>query len=263
MARRFASDDDASDLLAGILADTESEAATEQARRAEELALRRSQEMQRLDRKREARRVEGQARLEAERQRQAEADARRLRALRAADTEPAATDATHVDFATPPTGVPDQLVERLAVAEAAQAAAEARLAAVTAMAPVSASALPAPQSAPSRRGLAVAAVFLAAAAALLVAGVATGGVALAVSESSPPAAVYARAELQPVSMETGAIESGFVASARPEVVEPVAQPTRVRGNRTPRVRTPRGDRTKPKPRFDFGGGDDPFSSKRD
>lgn len=260
MSRRFASDDDASDLLAGILADTESDAVQEQSRRTEELAARRSQEVERLERERASRRQEGLARLEAERQRREALSQRRQEALRAEDGgDTYAADATVVSVT--PMALPDlELQRRLEAAQAARLEAEARIRAVQ-RAPATQTAPPPPTRA-HRGGLMAGGIFLAAAAALLLVAVATGGVALAVADPEHTSAVYAKAELQPSNLEAGAVESGFVALTPAVAVEPEpkAKTKRTRRDRARRDRNPVPGR----PRFDFGsGGDDPFSSKRD
>lgn len=221
----WASDDDASDLLAGILDETSRSAEQEELKRSRELMSLKAAEQQAKDAEAARRREEGERRLREEQARREEADKRRramVREIEGPSPEEIEAERKAAEEARKRAEMEEQLREaeraRLeAERKAAQAAREAKAREEERLAALAAG----PQ--PAQKGAKAAGIGLAAVAILfLVFVVLVGGGVGAYFAFSPkeiPTQTYAKALLKPQNLNGTSVEKGFIAMAKPEAVE--------------------------------------------
>jgi hypothetical protein len=247
------SQDSAEELLASILGENSRSEDLERTQRAQAMDTRRSAQLESAAQAQAQRRQRGLERIEAETRRRHERESIRRDYIRNVD---ALTDPAHlaVDFADDTsTATNPDLERRIREAEIAR-----DLAIAAALAARQSPPQPAPARQLSRTGrLAVAGLFAALVIALAGLTMGTVGASFALSSSDHQPTEYARLELRAQNLDSGVVESGFVAHRKVET-QPEARPTRrARGKR-------RGTRTPKKTLFDFGSSNkDPFSSTLD
>lgn len=213
--RKWASDDDAGDLLAGILDETEMDARAEEERIQREIQAREEEERRRKAQEEERKRREAEARISAELERQSLNAERRTQKMQALKIEELKERGEWVDPEIEAAKQREEEarrqreLEEQAMAEARKAAAQARVASeAQPNQPVAAN----NNSAPVK-------LIAGGIAALLVAGVAI--VAIASGGYEPDATPYSKVVYSPKTVQVAMVERGF--TLIPKAAEPVEE----------------------------------------
>ncbi|QED27025.1 hypothetical protein FRD01_07175 [Microvenator marinus] len=211
--RKWASDDDAGDLLAGILDETEMDARAEEERIQREIQAREEEERRRKAQEEERKRQEAEARISAELERQSLNAERRTQKMQALKIEELKERGEWVDPEIEATKQREEEarrqreLEEQAMAEARKAAAQAR---------VASEAQPNQPTVAANNNSAPVKLIAAGFAALLVAGVAI--FAIASGGYEPDATPYSKVVYSPKTVQVAMVERGFtlIPKAEPE-----------------------------------------------
>ncbi len=229
---KWASDDDANDLLAGILNETADDAAAEEAKVQAEIEAKLEAERSAKAQARAAKLAEADARISAERERQEKLNERRTAKMEALRIEDLKAKGEWVD--------PAEIARQQAEAEAQRRADEARLAAamaeVTPQPTVQPIATIAPP--PSNRGFGAVAVALA-----LLGLIGAVGLTIGLTQSGYELdqTAYAKAVYSPKDTTVGQLDTAFevIPKAAPAVSEPkTEQAERPKRNNRPKTNKP-------------------------
>lgn len=213
--RKWASDDDAGDLLAGILNETEVDARAEEERIQREIQAREAEERRRYEMEEARKRQEAEARISAEMERQNQNAERRTQKMEALKIEDLKARGEWVDPEIEAAKkraeeeAKRQAAEQQALAEARRAAAEAKVASEAVM-----SAAPAPVAANTNSKMKFVVGGLIAA--LLIAAGTLGAVASGSYE--PDVTPYSKVTYSPKDVQVAMVEHGFtlIPKAEPE-----------------------------------------------
>lgn len=237
---KWASDDDATNLLAGILDETEEVAQAEEARLESELQRRAEAERQRALAKEQERLAEAERRLAAERERVVAAEQRRTQKMEALRIEDLKERGEWVDPAEIARAEAEEQARREAEAERARTErAKEQAALIAAQQNLENERL----SAPAKGSSGIAMFALAIAMALLIGGVGTAAVVFGGYKLD--ATTYTKSVYRPADQRVTMVEAGFTPLPKPALIE--AAPDRERpATRTNRPSTPATSTPKPK-----------------
>jgi hypothetical protein len=226
--RKWASDDDAGDLLAGILNETEMDARAEEERIQREIQAREAEERRRQEMEEERKRQEAEARISAEMERQNQNAERRTQKMEALKIEDLKARGEWVDPEIEAAKkraeeeAKRQAAEQQALAEARRAAAEAKVASEAVMTSAPAAAVAANTN--SKMKFVVGGLV----AALLIAAGTLGAVASGSYE--PDVTPYSKVTYSPKDVQVAMVEHGFTLIPKAEP-EPAAEEPKARTSR--------------------------------
>ncbi len=251
--QKWASDDDAGDLLAGILDDTATEAEAEQERIAAEIKARQEEEQRKKEEEEAKKRAEAEARLSAEKERLQQVEKRRTQKLEALRIE----DLKESGQWNPPEELSDEKDEKETPPAAAQRPPQA--AAQPAPRPMAPAPEPIPQKSNTGLVIGLAALILA------VVGAAVIAFVVLPDGYEVDNTTYAKTTYTPAQSEITVVELGFAPLPEKKVEEAPAPRTR-RPTRTRRAPTPAPSEPEPRsrpsssPGLDLDLDTDPFSA---
>ncbi len=231
MSQKWASDDNADSLLAGILDETEDVARAEQERLEAEMRAKEEEERRKAEEAEQQRRQEAEARLSAERERLEKAEERRTQKLEALRVEELKERGEWIDPAEVARKEAEEAARREAEAQKArEERAKEQAALLAAQQNLAASQAPGAEQG-SNKGLMIGAIV--ALVLVLAAGV---GIVVLVGGYQPDSATYTKTVFTPKDVEVAMVEAGFtpIPKAAPVVEEDTPSKSRRTSRRSSR-----------------------------